>query len=200
VITTPSHTARPELAKDLYQRMLANKSGTVATQPMRAVSPRRRLIRYALPLAAALALIIAAVILVASRGDDEPPMPHAERLYEDIMEQTGAHEMPVMPGENQSATGTMAVSSDGMQAVIRVEQLPELPDDQAFQLWVVTMDGTVSSGGVFRASEAEMYIEVPLQMAIENYQQFGVSIEPVAGSPYPDRPTGPRVFMIPVQT
>ena len=92
----------------------------------------------------------------------------------------------------------LVASPDGDEAVIRVEQLPTLPGDQAFQLWLVDAAGTVTSGGVFnRQGDADAtFIRVPLEQPLDAYQRFGVSIEPAGGSPFPDRPTGPRVFSV----
>ncbi|MBI5667532.1 MAG: anti-sigma factor [Chloroflexi bacterium] len=88
---------------------------------------------------------------------------------------------------------------DGREAVIRVENLPAIGSDQTFQLWLVDEAGA-RSGGLFRFAntQGENYIVVPLDKPVSEYRAFGVSLEPAGGSPYADRPTGPRVFRVEV--
>ena len=43
------------------------------------------------------------------------------------------------------------------------------------------------------------YVRVPLDgRRLSDLAAMGVSLEPAGGSPYADRPTGPRVFAIPL--
>jgi anti-sigma-K factor RskA len=199
VITTPSRTARPGLAAELYDRLVAQRPAPAPARPARR---GRRILRYALPLAAAVAAVIAAIILLVS-GREGEALNRAAQMYNDIMAQDGARSVAVAPTEDHpSVNGWLAISPTGTRAVIQVMSLPALSEDQAFQLWMREDDGTVRSGGVFRTDHPEepLYIQVPIDDTIDGYAGFGVSIEPAGGSPFPDKPTGPPVFRIPLKS
>ncbi|MCB8989303.1 MAG: anti-sigma factor [Ardenticatenaceae bacterium] len=90
-----------------------------------------------------------------------------------------------------NATGFIYISADGEYGTLVVENLPDLPDTQQYQLWL-TQDGTRSSGGLFSVwhdGYASMEIFTPDPLV--NYQAFGITIEPSGGS---DAPTGARVL------
>jgi anti-sigma-K factor RskA len=124
------------------------------------------------------------------------PTPDASALYATIAAQADARRFAIEAAEEANLRGELIVTASGDRAVIRVEQLPTLPPDQTFQLWLLDIEGTLRSGGIFRAQGDATHILVPLERPFSAYQRFGVSIEPAGGSPYPDRPTGPVVFRV----
>jgi len=90
------------------------------------------------------------------------------------------------------ARGLMIISPDGSTGTLVVDDLPPLPEDRQYQLWLIQPDGERASGGVFSV-DADGYgalvIEAPRPLA--EYPRFGITVEPVGGSP---GPTGPRVM------
>ena len=77
-------------------------------------------------------------------------------------------------------------------ALILTYYLPQLPPDQAYQLWLVAPDGTRDSGGLFRPDangSAQFLVRAPAPFA--KYRAVGVTVEPAGGSP---GPTSPRVI------
>lgn len=95
--------------------------------------------------------------------------------------------------QEQSIRGTFVYEGSFPVAVFNVWGLPPLPVDQAYQLWLVSADGTRSSGALFTAPESQDFVSVLVRSPIPlgEVLSFGVTIEPGGGSP---EPTGPRVL------
>ena len=152
--------------------------------------PRRR---YVLPLVAVLAIVFVGVVLVLSNRDTvDTPYTSFRILYE----QPYTEKVYVSASDQSPTGGILLISNDGADAVLRVEDVPELDDTQVFQLWLVN-DYGVSSGGIYQANErSELYIVIPNKYPINRYSRFGISIEPGGGSPLGDAPSGDRVFSV----
>jgi anti-sigma-K factor RskA len=73
--------------------------------------------------------------------------------------------------------------------------LPELSEDQTYQVWLIEGDEDRVSGGLFRPQAGLPYTTQPIyaKQAISNFVGIGVTIEPAGGS---ERPTGPRVIRV----
>lgn len=184
-MAAPGVAAPPHLEADLRKRIAAR------SQPV----PKPALTRSWIPalagIAAALLLVLAGVLLALRPG--ETP----QALYDRLMEQQGAREVAIEPGLQPDTSGELVTSADGRQAVIRVNNLPHINEDQAFQLWLVDETGA-RSGGIFRFDDPyqDNFIVIPLEKPVTEYRAFGVSLEPASGSPFPDRASGPRVFRV----
>lgn len=89
------------------------------------------------------------------------------------------------------ATGLIIISGDGEYGTLIVQNLAQLPEAQAYQLWLIK-DGQRTSGGLFNVSEDGYLAKIiysPEPLA--HYQNFGITIEPAEGSP---GPTGEKVL------
>jgi anti-sigma-K factor RskA len=89
------------------------------------------------------------------------------------------------------ATGTLLITADGEYGTLIVDGLPATSSDLGYQLWLIR-DGQRLSGGVLSVN-AEGYgvLEVMSPEPLSSYSAFGVTIEPLSGSP---GPTGDRVL------
>lgn len=207
VILAPLRAAPDHLQSDLRQRLAAsrgdadkNVAGDGAQGWWRGLfGHRARLVFVA---AAVLCVVVVGVLLLWYDGaDDGAPPPDAASLYEQLVAQPGSSRYTVIPGDVHDAVGgSLVVSPDGKQAVLRVSKLPAIGSDQAFQMWLIDTSGARTSGGLFAPDPAQetLFIRVPLEQSIDAYQGVGVSLEPAGGSPYADRPTGPRVLSVPL--
>jgi len=197
VALAPLHPAPERLQADLRARLAARQE---TTQPH--IRTGRTSPWGLVAVAAALVLIVAGVlaVLLLLRDDDELPAEDGEALYTELAEMEGAQRYSVVPGEvDPDVSGELVVSPEGDRAVIRIEDLPELTDENVLQLWLVDAEGARTSGGLFRqAADDPLYITIPLDAPFNAYRGFGVSLEPAGGSPYPARPTGPRMLSVPI--
>ncbi len=199
----PALSAPEHLAADLQKRLSARRQAPGEALASRAAASQTapmRMYRYLAVLAALLVVAVGITVAVQSGRSASPAA-----LYTRLDTQEGAAHFQLQPGDvTDSVTGDLVAAADGRQAVIAVSALPELTPDQTFQLWVRSADGTVRSGGLFRTlddtADPVTYITIPLRTdeSVDMLAAVGVSLEPAGGSPYEDRPTGPRVFLIPI--
>ncbi|MFI2365809.1 anti-sigma factor domain-containing protein [Promicromonospora sp. NPDC019610] len=85
--------------------------------------------------------------------------------------------------------GQASVLVAGDEMLFRAEGLPELDQDQAYQLWVVEGDGSVSSAGLLATHDGQATSLVQGQHGVG----MAVSVEPAAGSEQPT--TAPIVVL-----
>lgn len=193
LLTVPSRQAPPHLTADLRSRLAKAKS---APQP---AAPQRQYRKFTIITAAvAMLLVVAGVAFVLSQLSQ--PATSINQRFATLQTQGNSLQVAVVPAEGQEQlTGMLVAANDSSQAVIQVVDLPRITEDQTFQLWLRGADGTVESGGVFQAAGDTTYIEIPLAgRPVNHFIGFGVSLEPAGGSPYPDRPSGPQVFFVPL--
>src|SRR5919197_1379065 len=104
-----------------------------------------------------------------------------------------ARPVPLRGGKTDSrARGLLLLRPDDPHAVLVVQDLPPLPQDRAYQVWLGWGDRQRDNGGVFRVDEqgfSLVYITAPRPFTA--YQRVGITEEPAGGSP---GPTSPRVI------
>lgn len=186
-LAAPAQTAPAHLQRDLRQRL----AGTKAQH--RSKPARITQLSFTWLAAAAIVVLFGAALFLSMSAAH-----HAgAELYTQLSTQPEARQLPLAAHLNDQINGDLLIAADGRQAVIRVRQLPQLEPDQAFQLWLVDADGSIS-GGVYQFDNPLVwnYMVLPLEKAADQYLRFGVSIEPAEGSPLGNRPTGPRVFNV----
>ena len=89
------------------------------------------------------------------------------------------------------AEGVIEIAANGRDAVLTVADLPALPPEQQYQLWLIE-DGQRASGAVFSVNEnGWAKVSVDSERPLTEYGAFGITIEPAGGSP---GPTGERVL------
>ena len=205
VTLAPLRRAPDHLQADLRQRLAASRKTAPAVEetPAPPVAVRRwfpRRARVVLSAAAIFAVIIVGLVIVQIVSAPEPAPTGAADLYTRLVAEQNVSRYAVVPGEvTDSLWGDIVVSHDGSQAVMRVGDLPAIGEDQVFQMWLIDASGTRTSGGLFQGHDSQtVFVVVPLAQPVSAYKGVGVSLEPVGGSPYADRPTGPRVLSVPL--
>jgi anti-sigma-K factor RskA len=196
LLDVPARNAPAHLQDDLRER-LRIRQAELSTSPKEKIIPMTQPQRTSwlsrLGVAAVLLTVGAAFLLSLIPG----PSNSRELIFRQISDMEGSHRVAIEPVLNQEIEGELVYTPIGEQAIIRVSNLPVLGEDQTYQLWLNSADGT-RSGGMFRpASDGSYYIDVPVRtLPAFQYTFFGVSIEPKGGSPYTDRPSGERVFTV----
>jgi anti-sigma-K factor RskA len=184
-----SRRAPDHLTADLRARLLADRQAPDAA----ASAPVRRRVNWRLLIAAAAAAALIITGLLALTLPE--PGVDGRTLYDQLVADSRSRSLILAAHLTPEIDGELRIAADGGAAVIRVRRLPELPGEQAFQLWLIDAGGS-RSGGTYHFENPAVwnYIVLPLDKPLNEYQRFGVSIEPAAGSPLIDRPSGPRVF------
>ena len=102
-------------------------------------------------------------------------------------------QMLAVNGEN--ASGTLLVDRQNNTAVLIAQHVPQLTENQTYQIWLVSSNGDRTSVGLFRPESGQLYTTkaiAPAQM-FSDYVGLGVTVEPAGGS---DHPTGKRLFKV----
>jgi anti-sigma-K factor RskA len=95
----------------------------------------------------------------------------------------------------QKLAGSMLVDKDKSTAVLILWNLPQLEEDQTYQIWLVDSDGKRTSGGLFTPVDSQGYTTATIQspISIGQFMALGVTVEPRGGS---EGPTGPRILAV----
>jgi anti-sigma-K factor RskA len=104
----------------------------------------------------------------------------------------GTQAFPIA-GENLS--GSVLLDRERNTVALVMWHLPDLSEEQTYQIWLIEPDGHRVSAGLFRPQADVAYTTQPVyaKQDISRFTGVGVTIEPAAGS---DQPTGPRVFKV----
>jgi anti-sigma-K factor RskA len=89
------------------------------------------------------------------------------------------------------ARAVLVMSRDTRTGTLVVDGLNPLAEDQQYQLWLID-NGERTSGGVFSVNQDGYgYLRVSSPRRLGGFDSFGVTVEPLGGSP---GPTGPKVL------
>jgi len=96
---------------------------------------------------------------------------------------------------NEGVAGSLLLNAETNTAILFTWNLPELPEDQTYQIWLIDEHGNRTSGGLFGTYPEQGYtsIEVTVSSPLKEFVGLGVTIEPWGGSP---GPTGPNVLKV----
>jgi anti-sigma-K factor RskA len=150
--------------------------------------PRRRVVSFStLPWLAAAALLLVAIGLgtllwrQSAELRDLRAALNAPRVVS--MERTA-----IAP----QAQGRFYLAPESHQGILLVVDMPPLPTDRVYQLWLAKPEGGRDDGGTFRVDSGGYgtYL-VRAPQPLGRYSGLGITVEPVGGSP---GPTSPRVI------
>lgn len=187
---------------DLYGK-IRRRIEHIERQQQRAVPPPLERARWRLPrlsLAAGLAMV-GLVILLALGGWNFRLQRQLAGMSAELQRREGIDRtlqsagMRAITLEPQPAApkawGTMVLNPVGTDAYLIAYNLPVLPKDKTYQLWLVR--GTTRfNGGTFRADDRGVAtVQVQAREKLGTFTGCGITIEPAGGSP---GPTGARVL------
>lgn len=76
------------------------------------------------------------------------------------------------------------VGMDDREAMLVVADLPELPEDQTYQIWAIK-DGEPVSCGIFTPENGSSMSVAQIEENLEGAEVMAVTVEPAGGSPQP---------------
>ena len=82
------------------------------------------------------------------------------------------------------ASGHFWAAPQGQVGCLVVQGLPDINDDQVYQVWLMH-NGEHASGGVFEAREGNGWILIRSNEPLSSYQLVGITVEPRGGSDVP---------------
>lgn len=89
-------------------------------------------------------------------------------------------------GKNTQGFGTLKISGSGKEGLLSLHNMPELPEEKVYQLWLISK-GQPFSLGVFsitRSNEDLLINELP-EVDVKNIDSFLLTIEDAEGSSFP---------------
>ena len=92
-------------------------------------------------------------------------------------------------------TGSLLLDKEYNNAVLILRGLPPIPDDQTYQVWLISANEERTSAGLLRPPTDLPFISEPIYSTQElaNFVGIGMTVEPAGGS---DHPTGLQIFRI----
>jgi anti-sigma-K factor RskA len=98
----------------------------------------------------------------------------------------------VQPGGSGKVSFVMVRNST--RAVLEAEQLPTLPPDKQYQLWLIDAQQPHGSA-VFSADQQARQLLITMPDTPDSYQKLGITVEPRGGS---QKPTTTPIFLVDV--
>ncbi len=86
-------------------------------------------------------------------------------------------------GPAEEAEGRLVSMSD-QDAMLVVADLPELPEDQTYEIWAIK-DGDPVSSGIFKPENGSSMSVAQLEESLEGAELVAITVEPAGGSPQP---------------
>jgi anti-sigma-K factor RskA len=98
--------------------------------------------------------------------------------------------LPASKDEFGKGAITVFFAPDGKQALLSASNLPPLPKDRVYQLWLIRDNKPLPSVVLNTDANGTGRSLVPADLEFANYQLLGVTVEKTGGSPTPN-PEGP---------
>jgi hypothetical protein len=95
-------------------------------------------------------------------------------------------------GDAPRATGFVKYNGRLGVVLYSAEQLPALPAQKAYQMWLVPTKGVPISAGIFQSEDSVRGLLSAQVPANTTPKAFAVTVEPAGGVP---QPTGPKVLL-----
>lgn len=185
----PDHTPAPRVKQQLMTRVQpAQDDVTSSDESPFMQSLGRRLAAFTRRLAPAWTALSVILVLALSVS--------TVLLWQQVnalqQSRRGLTTIPLSATESApNATGLVVMSLDGEHGTLVVDRLPQLDEEQQYQLWLIK-GGERTDGGVFSVGDdgyASLWVSSP--DPLRSYTDFGITIEPAGGSP---GPTGAKVL------
>jgi anti-sigma-K factor RskA len=200
-LAAPMRPAPSHLQDDLRKRLAARKTTTPEERPAPQLLPKAEksvekpsrmipLAAWFVAAAAVIAVVIVGGFLLFRTPSDE--MAVARALYNEIVAQPDFVSYQVSAAEGLTVEGELVVSANGRDAVLRIASLPQLSEEQSYQLWTAT-DGAVDSAGIYHWPTGHGPYFVKIERQIDELVRLGMTIEPFDGS---EQPAGDRIFEV----
>ncbi len=103
-----------------------------------------------------------------------------------------SHMIPLVADNAPSAYGTLYIGSQTNQALLVVQDLPETPANEMYQIWLVNGSTRITAGLFKVDSSGSATVMIAAPDALTSYQTLGITTEP--GPTGSDAPTGQRVI------
>lgn len=138
--------------------------------------------------AAAFALFVVAGLLAFLVLDTNNHLSKVEsnnRLVASLLSSQNVKVTELKSNSSDSRAAAVVLFDPGSnRSVLVSENLPALPDDKSYQVWVIGPEGKPQSAGVFnRDKEQPSVVELSPPGNLDQYKRMAITVEPRGGSP-----------------
>ena len=97
--------------------------------------------------------------------------------------------------DGENLTGSLLLDNDRNIAALIVWDIPQLQNDQTYQVWLIDPQGGRVGAGIFNSQADQAYTTqvIYAKQGFSNFVGIGVTVEPAGGS---SQPTGERVLKV----
>lgn len=143
--------------------------------------------------AAAAILIVAAVFLGGLSADLDRRVDELQAANQRIVDVLGAPDATTLAMDGpSSATASVVMSPTRGEALFVASGLPEVPEEQIYELWLISGE-TATPAGLVRPDDGRA--QHVMSGDLTTVTAIGVTVEPAAGSP---QPTSDPILVAPV--
>lgn len=110
-----------------------------------------------------------------------------QQVLLDVLREPGTRLVTLRPSPNDpQATVQLLVNVDRGRAYAVATELPALPADQTYQLWLIAEGENPTSAGVFDVSQrGSAVVPIDVERPLDQFAAVAISIEPEGGSAAP---------------
>ncbi len=187
-LTVQPRKASPRLTaefKDRLEKLAANSASSTALPTVSQTVKGLPRFRWALALAALLLVVLVSLgvyALVTAQNNAQS--------IQAILSDTKATRVALAPQNGGSGAVTFVRVDSQLQCVVLAE-LPPLPSESQYQLWLTNQNGERESSLVFDGSQTNRQWLMTVPDVNDHYVAVGITIEPRGGS---KQPTTPPIF------
>jgi anti-sigma-K factor RskA len=180
----------PDLREGLRQRLAEQRSApTLPAMPKPALPFWKR--REIWGAVAVLIVVLGLGIWLTLPDDSKPgktdPTTVASKQIEAVLTDPNTRQVEISAAEEfASISGRLFIDNANEYGVLQLAGINPLPEEQAYQLWLMNADNERYDAGVFNSDTTHTVnylVRLPDDFA--NYRAAGVTIEPATGSPDP---------------
>jgi anti-sigma-K factor RskA len=194
-LSVPTTPPAPDLRDRVVGRVAAAAQGqnTLASTPAKP-QPWRRWERVALAFNAV--LLLAMLFWNLSLMQPQQALEDHEEAAIDWGQVAQIFNTPglqsfTLTSDNSSApmaNGTLWFTPEQAEGCLVVQDMPQLPSEQVYQLWLLQGEQRTSGGTFYVDSEGNGWLLISLATPLSSFERIGVTIEPDGGSPGPTTP------------
>lgn len=188
-----THPADTDTTADTRPSPPADDTSPFARVDAARTDGRRRIhwLAWAGLAAACVALVITNVYWISRLNDVRGQVEALRRQQQDIVTLASAREVQrvvltgTQPGSETAALASVLWNPESQRAWLFTDELPPLPPDQTYQLWLIDDQGPVSAGTFRPDTDGQGLHAFEAQAPLPAYSLIGISVEPASGSEAP---------------
>jgi anti-sigma-K factor RskA len=142
-----------------------------------------------------LAMNLYSILQMRAFQQEQTRLSRQVRIGQTVMSMLSYPATERLPIDSEKVVGSVLVDKERDIVALIVWNMPELTQDQTYQVWLIDPQGGRTSAGTFSAETEQPYTTkiVYPEQSLTEFTGVGVTVEPASGS---DQPTGENMFRV----